>query len=178
MPMASEEHSFREAHRVVEKEQGLEFYLSIVKRRWPYFLLPFVTVLGIGTLVALLLPPLYRSDARILVQSQQIPLDLVQPTVTASAEERIQVIAQRIMTRDHLNAIVDKFQMFPQWRSSVSVTELVDLMRDRTSITPIALTLTSSPNRNVFNSAMAFTVGFEYEDPQITTQVAKDLVAP
>ncbi len=172
--MAVEEHNLHEAQRVVEQEQGLEFYLSIIRRRWAYFLIPFAGVLSVGTLIALLLPPLYRSEAKILVQSQQIPLDLVQPTVTASAEERIQVITQRIMTRNRLKAIVDKFQMFPRWRGSVSDTDLVDLMRARTSITPVALSLTGSRKR--VTSTMAFTVGFEYENPQIATRVANELV--
>jgi uncharacterized protein involved in exopolysaccharide biosynthesis len=172
--MAIEEHNLREAQRVVEQEQGLAFYLSIIRRRWAYFLIPFAGVLSVGTLIALLLPPLYRSEAKILVQSQQIPLDLVQPTVTASAEERIQVITQRIMTRNRLKAIVDKFQMFPRWRGSVSDTDLVDLMRARTSITPVALSLTGSRKR--VTSTMAFTVGFEYENPQIATRVANELV--
>ena len=137
--MVVEEHYLRETPLSPEKEQGFEFYLSIIKRRWAFFLIPLVIVLCASTLVAMLMRPIYRSEARILVQSQQIPLDLVRPTVTASAEERIQVIAQRIMTRDNLMAIVNKFQMFPSWRTSMSDSDLVDLMRERASITPIAL---------------------------------------
>jgi uncharacterized protein involved in exopolysaccharide biosynthesis len=174
--MAVQERNFQAAQPVVEREQGLEFYLSIIRRRWAFFLIPFAGVLILGTLVAMLLPSLYRSEARILVQSQQIPLDLVQPTVTASAEERIEVITQRIMTRDHLRSIMDKFKMFPKWRDSVSDTDLVALMRDRTSVTPIALSLRNAPNRRAVNSTMAFTVGFEYENPQIATRVANELV--
>ena len=172
--MVVEEHYLRETPLSPEKEQGFEFYLSIIKRRWAFFLIPLVIVLCASTLVAMLMRPIYRSEARILVQSQQIPLDLVRPTVTASAEERIQVIAQRIMTRDNLMAIVNKFQMFPSWRTSMSDSDLVDLMRERASITPIAMNLPGSSNRN--STAVAFTVGFEYEDPQVTMRVANELV--
>lgn len=174
--MAVQEQTFQSARPVAEREQGLEFYLAIIRRRWAFFLIPFAGVLVLGTLVAMLLPPLYRSEARILVQSQQIPLDLVQPTVTASAEERIEVITQRIMTRDHLKSIVDKFKMFPRWRDSVSDSDLVDLMRDRTSVTPVALSLRGSPNRRAVSSTMAFTVGFEYEEPRTAARVANELV--
>jgi uncharacterized protein involved in exopolysaccharide biosynthesis len=174
--MAVQERSFQSAQPVVEREQGLEFYLAVIRRRWAFFLIPFAAVLILGTLVAMLLPPLYRSEARILVQSQQIPLDLVQSTVTASAEERIEVITQRIMTRNHLKSIVDKFKMFPRWRGGVSNSDLVDLMRDRTSVTPVALSLRGSPNRRAVNSTMAFTVAFEYENPKIAARVANELV--
>ena len=171
--MAVEEHYLHEAQLPTEREQGLDFYLSIIRRRWAFFLVPFVGALCVGVLVAVLLPAVYRSEARILVQSQQIPVDLVKPTVTAGADERIQVITQRIMTRDNLTAIANKFQMFPKWRGRMSDTDLVDLMRERTSITPIALT---AAGRNPNSSTIAFTVGFEYEDPQVTMRVANELV--
>ena len=93
-------------------------------------------------------------------------------TVTASAEERIGVIEQRIMTRDNLLAIANKFQMFPKWRNKVSQTDLVDLMRERTAITPVALNI----GRRTPNSAVAFTVSFEYEEPEVTMKVANELV--
>ena len=65
----------------------------------------------------MLWPPTYLSEGKILVQSQQIPTELVRPTVTSAAQERIQVIQQRTMTRDNLIAIADKFQLFPDKRT-------------------------------------------------------------
>ena len=101
------------------------FYWELFKRRWAYFVLPFVTILAAGAAVALLWPPTYLSEGRILVQSQQIPSELVRPTVTSAAQERIQVIQQRTMTRDNLIAIADKFKLFPDKRTLMSATELV-----------------------------------------------------
>ena len=70
-----------------------------------------------GLAIAALWPATYLSEGKILVQSQQIPTELVRPTVTNAAQERIQVIEQRMMTRENLLAIVDKFQLFPTKRS-------------------------------------------------------------
>ena len=162
---------FSEIRSQVEKDQGFGFYISILGRRWPYFLIPFVVVLCVGVTLTMLMKPIYRSEARILVQTQQIPSDLVRPTVTATAEERIQVIAQRIMTRDNLLAIVNKFGMFPTWRPRVTESDLVEIMRERASVTPIALNITGSRG-----STLAFTVGFEYEEPQTTMRVANEFV--
>src|SRR5947209_2399194 len=103
------------------------FYWQLFKRRWAYFFLPFLVIAGAG--VAVLLPAAYVSEGKILVQSQQIPTELVRPTVTSAAQERIQVIEQRTMTRDNLIAIADKFQLFPERRNLMSVTELVALMK-------------------------------------------------
>src|SRR4051812_7427943 len=110
------------------------YYLDIIKRRWGVFLVPFVLIGAAGTAAVLIWPPTYLSEGKILVQSQQIPTELVRPTVTSAAQERIQVIQQRTMTRDNLIAIADKFQLFPEKRTLMSVTELVDLMKKSTKI--------------------------------------------
>src|SRR5665213_3155707 len=115
------------------------FYWELVKRRWIAFLVPFILLAPIGIVAALLWPPTYLSEGKILVQSQQIPTELVRPTVTSAAQERILVIEQRTMTRDNLVAIADKFQLFPEKRSLMSVTELVELMKKNTKIDQVEL---------------------------------------
>jgi uncharacterized protein involved in exopolysaccharide biosynthesis len=170
--MTTHQTSFSETALNPEKDQGFGFYFSVLRRRLAYFLIPAVAVATIGTVVALLLPGIYHSEARILVQSQQIPEELVRSTVTSGAEERIGVIEQRIMTRDNLLAIASKFGMFNKWRGRVSDTDLVDLMRERAAITPVALNV----GRRTPASAIAFTVSFEYEDPAVTMKVANELV--
>ena len=113
------------------------YYLDIVKRRWLFLVVPFVLIAAAGTVGVLIWPPTYLSEGKILVQSQQIPTELVRPTVTSAAQERIQVIQQRTMTRDNLVAIADKFQLFPEKRTLMSVTELVELMKKSTKIAPV-----------------------------------------
>src|SRR3979490_1631974 len=113
------------------------YYWELIKRRWAYFVIPFVAIALAGVGVALLWPATYLSEGKILVQSQQIPTELVRPTVTSAAQERIQMIQQRTMTRDNLVAIVDKFQLFPDKRSLMSVTELVELMKKNTKVAPV-----------------------------------------
>src|SRR5207245_9794552 len=90
------------------------FYWQVFKRRWPYFLLPVAAVLIAGGAAALLWPPTYFAEGKILVQSQLIPSEMVRSTVTSAAQERIQVIQQRKMTRDKLIAIAHKFKPFPE----------------------------------------------------------------
>jgi uncharacterized protein involved in exopolysaccharide biosynthesis len=99
------------------------YYLKLIRRRWAFFFLPFVLIATAGVAAALLWPATYLSEGKILVQAQQIPTELVRPTVTSAAQERIQVIEQRTMTRDNLVAIADKFQLFPDKRTLMSVTE-------------------------------------------------------
>src|SRR5207237_9042515 len=114
------------------------YYWELLKRRIFYFAIPFVLVASGGVGLALLWPPTYLSEGKILVQSQQNPTELVRPTLTSAAQERIQVIEQRTMTRENLLSILDKFQLFPDKRSFLSATQLVELMKKSAQIEPLA----------------------------------------
>jgi protein tyrosine kinase modulator len=151
------------------------YYLGLLKRRWPYFLVPFASVLLVGAALTYLWPATYFSEGKILVQSQQIPTELVRPTVTSAAQERIQVIEQRTTTRDNLLAIVDKFKLFPERRALMSPTQLVELMKKSIKIEPVAQSLAFSRGTSQ-NPTVIFTVGFEYSDPENAARVANELV--
>ena len=121
------------------QDLGLLQYFEDLKRRILYFLIPCVLVAAVGALVAVFWPATYVSEGKILVESQAIPADLVRPTVTTIANERVQVIEQRIMTRENLLAIVDKFGVFANRRQWMSGTELLDSMRERTYFRPLEI---------------------------------------
>src|SRR5450631_1667603 len=131
--------SAQATYEVPTKGLDLQRYIAILRKRAAYLFIPFVLVLAVGIPVALMLPPMYLAEGKILVESQQIPTDLVRPTLTATANERIQVIEQRIMIRDNLLAIIEKFQMFAGRRNDQSATQLLDLMRERTHISTFEL---------------------------------------
>ena len=150
------------------------YYYGILKKRIFYILVPFVLVLVAGSAAAMLWPPTYLSEGKILVESQQIPVDLVKPTVTTASKERIQVIEQRVMTRDNLLAILDKYQMFADQRDSLSRTELLDLMRQNTKIKP--LELDQATGRTDGLTTIALTVGFTDRRPDVATKVANELI--
>ena len=113
------------------------FYWELVQRRWLYFIIPFVIIASGGVAVAKLWPAVYLSEGKILVESQQIPTELARPTVTSQAQERIQVIEQRTMTRDNLVAIADKFDLFSEKRRFMSVSEVVELMKKAPRLRPL-----------------------------------------
>jgi len=153
-------------------------YWQLFKRRWAYFVLPFVSIAVGGVSAALLWPPTYLAEGKILVQSQQIPSELVRSTITSAAQERIQVIQQRTMTRDNLIAIADKFKLFPDKRALMSPTELVDAVKKGTRIAPVdpLLDFKQRTRAALENPTIIFSIGFEYRDPAVAAQVANELV--
>jgi uncharacterized protein involved in exopolysaccharide biosynthesis len=147
------------------------YLYAVFKRRALFFIVPFALILAIGSLVTAAWPAQFLARGTILVESQEIPRDLVRPTVGALANDRIRVIEQRIMTRDNLLELAKKFQLSPGWQERLSGTETVDFIRKRTQIKPSELKLQGQQK-----DAIAFTVGFEYEQPLVAAKVANELV--
>ena len=173
MLMLREHHlPMRARNEGLERGVDVWHYMAILRRRIYFLVIPFVLVFAGGFAVAMLMPAIYVAEGKLLVESQQIPTELVRPTITATAKERIQVIEQRVMTRDNLLAIADKYQVFPGKRQNLSATQLLDLMRQRTRLTPFEL----DQRRRNDALTIALTVAFEYEQADIAMRVANELV--
>jgi succinoglycan biosynthesis transport protein ExoP len=120
--------------------------------------------------VAFALPPKYRSTGKILVESQQIPADLVQPTVTGYADQHIGLIRERIMTRSRLAGIIQTFGLYPGDRDLPTAKLVEKLKKD------IAVEVINDPYSPSGGRALAFTVSFDYSDPKTAHAVANELV--
>ena len=157
----------------IEYELTLNDYLSILKRRWVQMLAVFLLVLLAAIATAVLLPPTYQSTGTILVESQQIPPDLVKATVTSFADERIAVIKQRVMTRDNLFRIIQKYRLYPDDVDTLTTSTLIDNMRESISVELLSADVQGVKGGK---ATIAFKVGFEYESPEITHKVANEIV--
>ncbi|MEP4191252.1 MAG: Wzz/FepE/Etk N-terminal domain-containing protein, partial [Sneathiella sp.] len=159
------------------EEQGPSFdfgqIVAIGKRRFFFFLIPFILAGVIAVAVAYLLPPRYESTATVLVESQQIPVELVQSTVTSDPNQRITIIKQRVMTRNNLLQIIDKYEVFTAERKKLSVTKLIEEMQRL--VTVDVITADSGRGRRGATT-IAFKVSFQHESPSIATKVANELV--
>ena len=157
----------------IEYELTLNDYLSILKRRWVQMLVVFSIVLIAAIATAVLLPPTYQSTGTILVESQQIPPDLVKATVTSFADERIAVIKQRVMTRDNLFRIIQKYNLYPDDIDTQTTSILINNMRESISVELLSADVQGA---KAGKATIAFKVGFEYEKPEIAHKVANELV--
>jgi uncharacterized protein involved in exopolysaccharide biosynthesis len=154
-------------------EQGLSVaeLIGFVRRRG-------LTMLAIAALVAIVAFPLvfavpatYRSTATILVEEQEIPRELVRSTVTSYADERIQVIGQRVITRATLQPIIDKFDLYPRERARLSSEEVLERMRKDIRVERVS----ADGQRGVVT--IAFKLSFDSTDPAKAQQVANELVS-
>lgn len=146
--------------------------ISAFKRRAWVLVLCIVLLTPIGLLVALLLPPIYTSGAKILVQSQQIPSDLIRSTVQVSSAERLGLIRQRLTTRRKLLDLADRMELYKD-RPRMSVSEKVQTLRRSIRVNEIRLRQSRS-NREVLSSA--FVLRFSSTSPIVAARVANELV--
>jgi len=155
-----------------EDVKNIGDYLSIAWRRKFLILIPFIIVLIITVLTVYSLPATYRSTGTILIESQQIPQELIQSTVTSFADERIQIIKQRIMTSQQIFSIIKKFNLYQGEFQTTARSDILEDMRDRILIERVNANLQSRGR----GAIIAFTVGFEHQSPAVTQKVANELV--
>ena len=151
-------------------------YLSTFRRRW--FLLAAVAFFTILTFVALALtlPPTYYSSGTILIEQQDVPEELVRSTVTTYADERIQIVSQRVMTRGTLSEIIKKYDLYEDEREAgESISELIYTFRDDTSLGTVSANISNPRGGRSISSTIAFKVGYEAPDPNIAKEVATEL---
>lgn len=158
----------------MNEEFSLEDALIVLRRRLVYFLAPILVIVPIGLAVIMTLPPLYVAQGKILVESQQIPEELIKSTATAYAEERIQTISQRVLTRNRLLEVADKFNLFPS-DQGVSESRRVDRMRQAFDI-DIIQSNSNSRRRNRDDNTIAFMIGFSDRSPDKAFQVANEFM--
>ena len=108
----------------------LRYALAVFLRRLPYFLVITALLTAIGVTVAFILPPVYKSAASMLVESQQIPGDLAQSTVPVNPYEQAQIIEQRIMTRANLVQLAERIGLY-EGRPEMSAGEIIGDIRER-----------------------------------------------
>ena len=163
----------REQALALEQEQSIDlrFYANVLKGRFLYFLGVFGLVSTVGLYVAAILKPIYMSEGKILVQSQEISPDILTPVATATAGERAELIQQRVLTRERLLSIADKFHLFPH---ASNAADILDLMRKSVQIKPLPVDLDGQLRPNSRNAV--FTIGFGYEYPELAMRVANELV--
>lgn len=152
-------------------EPTLRDYLAILRRRALHAGIAFALVFLVAVLVAMLLPPTYQAAGTILIESQQIPDDLIRSTVSSYADERILVIKQRVMTQTNLRKIIDKYDLFAEERKSVPASELLEQMRSRIGVELISADVVG--NRK---TTIAFKVVYDDKQPEIAYRVANELV--
>ena len=106
-----------------------EDFLQILRRRIWLLLVPFSIFSAATATYSRYLPDIFRSDTLILVVPQRVPESYVRSTVTTRIEDRLQSIAQQILSRTRLERIIQDFNLYPAARQTGIMEDIVEGMR-------------------------------------------------
>ncbi len=161
----------------MEQTPQLRDYIDILKRRkWSLILSTLLVIIAAGAL-AVLLPPIYKSTSTILIEEQEIPQDYIMSTVTSYAEQRLQVINQRIMSTSHLVSIIDRFNLYPELREDWTTEEIINKMRDDIQLDFINAKVMDPRTGRPSTATIAFTLSYEGKNPGLVQKVASRLAS-
>lgn len=161
----------------LEYRKDIRDHLTAIGRRKIPMMVTAAVLFGVAALVALVLPPVYRSTATILIEEQEIPQDLVRSTISSYADQRIQVISQQVMTRANLMQIVDKYELYPRQRKTDTTEEILERMRKDIKLDLVTSDVTDRRNGNKTTATIAFTLSFDSESPDKAQRVANELTS-
>src|ERR1700694_4999841 len=151
-----------------------------LRRYWRWrgtFLLIGGIFAALAVAMALLLPPTYMAGATILIEQQEIPQELVRSAVTSFADQRVQVISQRVMTTQNLLVLIDRYTLYPEIHLSKPREVLLQAMRNDISMKMISADVIDPRSGRPTQATIAFSVNYKSHSPELAEKVAKDLTS-
>ena len=149
--------------------------LLVYWRRRKLFWIVAGAAFGVMLLIALLWPPTYRSMATILIEQQEIPQELVRSVITTYADQRVQVISQRVMTTQNLLALIDRYNLYPDARERLPREVLIQRMRDDIGMKMISANVIDPRSGQPKQATIAFSVSYDSRSPDLAMKVANEL---
>lgn len=143
------------------------YYLLLFLRRPLVALMPGLLTLVGGTYLALNFERPFYSEGLLIIDFQQISSSLVSPTV---ANDRLRFIDQRVLSRDNLVSLADRFDLYPDLPETVSEAAIATMVRSN-----ITLQTNLSEGSDGLASATVL-LGFKHTSASTSAAVADALI--
>jgi polysaccharide chain length determinant protein (PEP-CTERM system associated) len=154
---------------VPRRQLDLEDYIQIVRRNIGWLFGPLLAALSVSVVVAFLWPDTYVSTAAIRVVPPQVPEKFVPTNVNVQMAERVQSMAQTVLSRNTLTNIIQTYDLYRKDRNRLPMEDIIENMRKDIEIggfRPL-----SDRERNA-----AFQLQFKYENRYVAQKVTRDLM--
>jgi succinoglycan biosynthesis transport protein ExoP len=153
-----------------------ERWLAYWRRRRTFLAVTLIS--GVATVsLAALLQSTYRSTATILIEQQEIPQELVRSVITSFADQRVQVISQRVMTTQNMLSLVDRYNLYPDIRRKEPREVLLDKLRSDIAMRMISADVIDPRSGRPTQATIAFSVSYQSRSPDLALKVANDLAS-
>ena len=160
-----------------ESPLSLDHFLGIGRRRWVLIGITGGLVFFLAAMLAIFLPPVYRSMATILIIEQEIPSDLIRSTVTIYADQQIERIKAKVMTRSRLLPIIEEHNLYSDLRAKKDSTAALEKFVDNIAIEMVSADVVDKRTGRPTQATIAFTLSFEGPSPESAQRIANELTS-
>ena len=151
-----------------------ERLLAYWRRRGTFYVV--ASAAGIvAILLAAFLPATYQASATILIEQQEIPQELVRSVITSFADQRVQVISQRVMTTQNLLGLIERYNLYPDIREKQPREVLLAKMRGDIGMHMISADVIDPRSGRPTQATIAFSVSYKSRSPELALKVANEL---
>jgi len=151
--------------------------LAILRRRRLPMILTFLAAMIAALVAAFTWPATYVSTGTILIEQQEVPVDLVRSTISSFADQRIQMINQRVMTSENLMTIVQKYNLYEKLRRTRGREVILDRIRGDIQFGSIKASVIDPRQGKPVEATIAFSLGYKSRSPETSARVANELAS-
>src|SRR5258706_2483057 len=151
---------------------ALEAWRAVWSRRRGLALVAFASCSAAAVGATVALPNLYRATATVLVERDQVSDAVVRPGVAGETETRLESITQRVLSRDRLSELIQRFGLYRSAKASLPVDAVVERMRR-----DIRLELKATDSGFERGATVAFALSYRGNDPATAAEVANALAS-
>jgi polysaccharide chain length determinant protein (PEP-CTERM system associated) len=142
----------------------------MLRRYWWVLLTCVVTTVAIALAVTFILPKRYTSTTLVLVEQPTVPSDYVKPVVSEDLNNRLASMKQEILSRSHLQPIIEKFGLYQEERNKLPMDDLIEKLR---SAVDVAITDPIPGTQN--HEPSGFRVSVTYKTPVMAQQICAEI---
>ena len=140
-------------------------------------LIPTLAVFCITAAVAWFLPARYESTVIIRIERTSIPHEQMGKDLSAFVNERLRAISYRVITREKLIEIIDRFGLYLDKRARAPLGEIAGMMRDDIRIVMVGMDVAATHEEQGGHAAIVFSVTYAGDSRETVQNVVDALAA-
>ena len=145
--------------------------LVLWRRRRGWFLAVFAIVFSGAAALVAALPDVYRGTVTLLVEPRSIAQSVEEKPQVEDPEGRLRSISEQILSRAPLQAMIERFDLYPRLRvGSYTPEEAIEAMRHN-----VRFDLKAADPVAARGGTISFSLNYLSDDPRLAAQVANAL---
>ncbi len=149
------------------REMNMGDYLSILRRRKWWIVIPALIGPVLGYSISLFLPAQYLSQTTVLVDPQRVPW--VPSVVSDTLTQRLSTMKDQILSRTQLQPLIEKYKLYQD--EKVPMEDLIDKMRRNITVKNLTNAMGGGQTVN------GFSISFTADDPHVAQQVTGQILS-